>query len=189
MVLEGQQRGRGGKPIIGAKHADSDLVRLPVAEQAREGCKVNAIRSEIQRLHAGDGTPQQRIDSAGVYPRIDWSNARRCAINGDLAFAESAAAAALQFISYIIGHACVPELIARLALRDNINKRALNIGRKSKSLCQRTAGVGEKSRSSRWIGSQRQNQVGSARRVFMTGQRVELDFGRPEKSAGECGVH
>src|SRR5579864_116203 len=138
MVLEGQQRGRGGKSIVGAEHADSDLVRLPVAEQAREGCKVNAIRSEIQRLHAGDGTPQQRIDSASVYPRIDWSNARRCAINGDLAFAESAAAATLQFISYIIGHACVPEFISRLAFRHNINKRALNVGGQRKSFCQRS---------------------------------------------------
>src|SRR5579864_8695110 len=101
MILEGQQRGRGGKSVVRSEHADRHLVRLPVAEQARERCEVNAIRSEIQSLHAGDRTPQQRIDSAGVYPRINRSNAGGCAINGDLALTESAAAAALQFISKI----------------------------------------------------------------------------------------
>src|ERR1051326_6056408 len=129
MVLEGQKRGRGGKSIVGAEHADRDLVRLPIAEQAREGREVNAIGSEIQRLHAGDGTPQQRIDSAGIDPRINWRNASGGAIDGDLTFTESAAATALQFISYVIGHAGVPEFVSCLALRHHIDKRALNVGR------------------------------------------------------------
>src|ERR1044071_1331193 len=104
MVLEGEQCGRGRKSIISAEDADRDLVRLPIAEQAREGRKINAIRSKIQRLHAGNRTPQQRIDSAGIDPRINRRNAGRCAIDCDLALTESAAPGALQFISYVIGH-------------------------------------------------------------------------------------
>src|ERR1043166_1061238 len=96
MVLEGQKSGRGGKPVIGAKDANRDLVRLPVAEHTGERRKVNTIRREIERLHAGDGTPEQRIDSAGINPRINRRNARGRAIDCDLAFAERSASAALQ---------------------------------------------------------------------------------------------
>src|SRR4029077_7484331 len=106
MVLEGQQRRGGGKSIISSEDADRDLVRLPIAEHTCERREVNAVGSEIQRLHSWNRTPQQRIDSAGINPGIDRGNAGRCAIDGDLALTERAAAAALQFISYVVGHAC-----------------------------------------------------------------------------------
>src|ERR1041385_7692661 len=111
-------------------------MRLSVAQYAGERRKVNSIRRKIQRLHAGDGTPEQWIDSAGIDPRIDRCNACGRAIDSDLAFTERAAAAALQFVGDVIRKAGVPEFVARLALCHHIYKCALNVGGKSKALRQ-----------------------------------------------------
>src|SRR5262249_38240220 len=75
------------------------------------------------------------------------------------------------------------------ALRCYVDKRALNIHWECKGFSQRAVGIGEECSPARRIRRQRQDQVSPARSVLMGSQRIELNFGSPEQSAGESGVH
>ena len=70
---------------------------LAVAEgQSREGREIDAVRSEVQCLHAGNREPEPRIDAAGIYPWRDGSDSGGSAVDGDFGFAEAGVAAALK---------------------------------------------------------------------------------------------
>src|SRR5258708_23368289 len=88
MVLKDQQRGRGGKVLIGVEDVQRAFMRAPVAEHRREGSEVYAVRREVQRRHARYRAPQQRIDASGVNPWINRSGPGGLSVDGHFGFAE-----------------------------------------------------------------------------------------------------
>src|SRR3954452_5872503 len=120
MIEIEQQITRDGEIAVRIEYADGEGMELAVREHACKRRQVHAIGLEVERLNAGDGFPQKRIDTPGVNPGIHRSDAGGPAIDGDLCFAEAGAATALQGTREVTGHAQVPELVVRLTLRNNI---------------------------------------------------------------------
>ena len=118
-----------------------NAVRLAVIEDARKRGQIHPVRHEVQGLDAGNGTPQIRVNAAGVNPRVDRRNSGRAAVYGDLGFAERRAAVVFQRGLERVGHAQVPELVTSLALRDQIQIRADRVGRKSECLRKHVTGA------------------------------------------------
>src|SRR5256885_6051703 len=109
---------------------------LAVREHACKRRQVDAIGLEVERLNAGDGFPQERIDTPGVNPGIYRSDAGGPAIDGDLCFAETGAATALQGTREVTRHAQVPELVVRLTLGNNVEVDGFDIHGQCEALAQ-----------------------------------------------------
>jgi len=180
-----QQRCGCRKRIVGVEHAERDGVGLAVAEQGRERREVHAIGNEVQRLHAGDGEPEEGIDAAGENPGEDGRDSGGLAIDGNFSFTEGGVAAAEQFARDIVGHAGVPELVVGLALREDVEIRVLDVRRKCEGAGERAGGGVEGDGASSGPGGERQNCVGGSRRSLAVGEREEFKLSAGEDDAGQ----
>jgi len=138
-----EQRGGSREIIVGVVDAKSYGVRLTIVENAGEGREVDAIRFEVQRLHAGNRDPEEGIDASGVDPGIDGSDSGGITIDCDFRFAEGGAAAAFEFGSNVVGNAGVPELVAGLALGENIKEKRSDVSGQRQSLFEQAGGAAE----------------------------------------------
>ena len=102
-------------------------MRLAVGEDAGEGCEINTIRLEIEGLDAGNGLPEIGINTTGVDPGIDGSDACRFAVDCALGLAKGGVAAVLKLAGDVRRHAGVPEFIGGLRLRDDVEVDTLEI--------------------------------------------------------------
>ncbi len=110
---------------------------LSIIQPSGKRSQIEAIRDKIERLNSGDRSPEIRINSSSVDPGIDRSHACRLGINADLHFSKSSTSVGNEFLGNIVRYVRVPEFVAPLALRKNIEISALNIFRKSNSRRQR----------------------------------------------------
>src|ERR1044072_8127764 len=90
--------------------------------------QVDAVGDEVERLHAPERPPQERIDGAGEEPRVDRRDPGRLPVSGALGFSEARPRATEQQARHVVRHARVPELVARLALRDHVEVGPLDVG-------------------------------------------------------------
>src|SRR6185312_13290683 len=83
-LVEVEQQGSSGCEVaVGVEDLQRDLMLIAVAEHASEGSEIDAIGSKIQRLHAGNRSPQEWVDAAGIDPRVHRSDACRLSVNRD----------------------------------------------------------------------------------------------------------
>lgn len=121
---------RGGEEeTVGVEDADGNGMLGAIAEQAGEGCEVNAVGLEVEGLDAGDGLPQKGVDAAGEDPWEDGSNAGGFAVDADFGFAEGGVATGFEFAGNRSGDAQIPELVADLALGDDVEVDLLDVAR------------------------------------------------------------
>ncbi len=171
-----QERSRHREVVVGVVDADPHLVRLAVAEHPRERGEIDAIGEEIQRLDARDRTPEQRIDGAGEQPRVDRRDAGRLAVDRHLRLAERGPRATEENARHVVRHAGEPELVARLALRDDVEIGRLDVGRQREGRRQHARRRGQQGRAPRSVWK-RQDGVGGPRRGRRGGGGVEEHAG------------
>ena len=167
----------GGEEVaVGVEDADGDGVLAAVAEESGEGREIDAIGFEVESLDAGDGLPQIRVEAAGEDPGIDRRDACGLAVDGDFGLAEGGVAAALEFACYVVGDAEVPELIADLALRDDVEVDLLDVAWE----VERSGGLvgGGVERDGAVAGAYGNDDVGYDGRRRLPGGWVELELRR-----------
>ena len=142
-------------------------------------------------MHAGNGTPEERIDAARVNPGINGGEACGLAIDGDFGFAKTGAAATEEFTRDVVGDAGVPEFVVGLALGDDVEIGALDIGREGDGAGKLVGGGVQKSGAAIGV-REGVNGVGRERSTvviaIVAGGRVQLDSAAAENDAGEGGI-
>ena len=178
----------GGEIVVGVVNAETDGVGIAIVKQCGEGREVDLIRSEVHGLNAGDRDPEIGIDAAGEDPGIDGRDASRSAVNSDFAFTEGGVCAAFQFVGDIVGNAGVPEFIFVLALSEDVEEGALDIGGESESLLENggaalSSGVEGDGAAGRSAG-EGDDLIGGPGRILALSDGIKEEFGAAVEDAG-----
>jgi hypothetical protein len=104
-------------------------VLVAVSEETGEGREVDAVGFEVEGLDAGDWLPEEGIDAAGIDPRGDRRYSSSFAVDADFGLAEGGVAAGFELVCDGAGDAEIPELVADLALRDDVEEDLLDVAR------------------------------------------------------------
>src|SRR5262249_43439209 len=158
--------------------------------------EIDPKRCEVQRLHAGDRTPQPRIDAPCVNPWIDGCDAGGLPIDRNLCLSEGGSRTALQFTREWIRNARIPEFVTRLTLRIHVEDSSLDVQGKRECAGKLLRSC-EIDGAAVCSGRQRQHDVrwSRARGIVVAigactfSQRIKLKIGASKKDTGEGGVH
>ena len=186
-VLVDQQTADDREVILRALHGDGHGVRRAIAQRTGEGGEVHARGDEGQRLRPWRRPPQAGIDATGIDPRHHRCQAGRLPVDADQHLAEAAAAATLQDLRLIVGHAGVPELVTPLALRLNVQVETHHVrGQRHRALqrIRRGLEIGRVARLQ--VARQRDHEVRSpsAGRIGRVARRIEDQPRRARQQAG-----